>query len=94
MPASGYLVNVARGAVVDEDALLTALDEETIAGAALDVFVQEPLPETSPLWGYENVILTPHVSAQTDRYHEDIAALVRTNVRRVRGGEDLKNRVV
>jgi D-2-hydroxyacid dehydrogenase (NADP+) len=94
MPASSYLVNVARGAVVDESALLAALDEETIAGAALDVFAEEPLPETSPLWGYENVVVTPHASAQTRRYHEDIADLVRTNVRRIRAGDDLTNRVV
>jgi D-2-hydroxyacid dehydrogenase (NADP+) len=94
MPASSYLVNVARGAVVDEDALVTALDDEAIAGAALDVFETEPLPEESPLWGYENVVVTPHVSAQTRRYHEDVAALVRTNLRRIRMGDDLTNRVV
>jgi D-2-hydroxyacid dehydrogenase (NADP+) len=94
MPASSYLVNVARGAVVDENALVAALDDNTIAGAALDVFEEEPLPQESPLWGYDDVIVTPHASAQTRRYHEDIATLVRTNVRRIRGGDDLANRVV
>ena len=94
MPSSGYLVNVSRGAVVDEDALVAALDDGAIAGAALDVFEEEPLPQESPLWDDDDVIVTPHASAQTRRYHEDIATLVRTNVRRIRGGDDLTNRVV
>ena len=94
MPAEGYLVNVSRGGVVDEAALVTALDDGAIAGAALDVFVEEPLPESSPLWDHEEVLVTPHSSAATGRYHEDIAGLVRENVRRVRAGDDLTNRVV
>ncbi|WP_318568380.1 D-2-hydroxyacid dehydrogenase [Salinigranum marinum] len=94
MDESSYLVNVARGAVVDEDALVAALDDGAVAGAALDVFAEEPLPETWPLWSHEDVVVTPHTSAATNRYHEDVAGLVRENVRRVRAGEDLTNRVV
>ncbi|MXV63755.1 D-2-hydroxyacid dehydrogenase [Natronorubrum sp. JWXQ-INN-674] len=93
MRSDAYLLNVARGPLVDEGALITALEAETIAGAALDVFEQEPLPASSPLWGFENVIVTPHRGSATNRYHHDIAELVRENVRRFRAGESLKNRV-
>ncbi|WP_276270699.1 D-2-hydroxyacid dehydrogenase [Haloarcula litorea] len=93
MPDDGYLVNVARGDVVVEDALLSALEEGTIAGAAVDAYWEEPLPEEHPLWAYENAILTPHCAAATNRYHEDVAELVRENVARVRRGEPLANRV-
>ncbi|WP_136589544.1 D-2-hydroxyacid dehydrogenase [Salinigranum halophilum] len=94
MDEQSFLVNVARGAIVDEDALVAALDAETIAGAALDVFETEPLPPASPLWDDDRVVVTPHTSAMHRRYHEDVATLVRTNVRRLRAGEDLTNRVV
>ncbi|AUV83158.1 D-2-hydroxyacid dehydrogenase [Salinigranum rubrum] len=94
MDDESYLINVARGAIVDTDALVTALDDGVIAGAALDVFEREPLPETSPLWEDDDVIVTPHTSGVSRRYHEDVATLVRTNVRRIRAGEDLTNRVV
>lgn len=94
MGEGAYLINVARGPVVDEDALLAALDDGSVAGAGLDVFETEPLPADHPLWGYENVIVTPHASAMTRDYHEDIAALVRGNAERARAGEALRNRVV
>jgi D-2-hydroxyacid dehydrogenase (NADP+) len=94
MDESSYLVNVARGSVVDEDALVAALDDDSIAGAALDVFEREPLSADSPLWDYDEVFVTPHTSAMHRRYHEDVATLVRTNIRRIRTGEDLTNRVV
>ena len=60
MPAHAYLISVGRGAVIDEGALVTALRSKWIAGAALDVFIDEPLPETSQLWDLPNVIVTPH----------------------------------
>ncbi|KAB1198035.1 MULTISPECIES: D-2-hydroxyacid dehydrogenase [Haloferax] len=88
------LVNVARGPVVDEDDLVTALENETIAGAAIDAFTEEPLPESSPLWDFDEVVLTPHVAAATSKYHEDIAQLVRENVEHVAADEALTNRVV
>jgi len=94
MPDDAYLVNVARGPVVAEDALVTALDDGTIAGAAVDAHWTEPLPEDHPLWGVDEAILTPHASAATRRYHEDVAALVRENLARLDRGEDLRNRVV
>jgi D-2-hydroxyacid dehydrogenase (NADP+) len=94
MDDESYLVNVARGGVVDQAALVAALDDEAIAGAALDVFEREPLPEESPLWADDDVVVTPHTSGLSRRYHEDVATLVRTNVRRIRAGDDLTNRVV
>jgi D-2-hydroxyacid dehydrogenase (NADP+) len=93
MRADAYLVNVARGGVVDQSALVTALEEGEIAGAALDVFETEPLPADSPLWAMDDVVVTPHASAATREYYERIAALVRENLRRLDAGEDLGNRV-
>jgi D-2-hydroxyacid dehydrogenase (NADP+) len=94
MRDDAYLVNVARGAVVDEDALQRALAEDWLAGAMLDTFVEEPLPADSPLWDHEDVLVTPHSAAMTNRYHEDIADLLRENVERLRAGESMVNRVV
>jgi len=94
MRSDAYLVNVARGEVLDQSALVAALDDGTIRGAALDVFETEPLPETSPLWDDEEVIVTPHAAAATGAYVDRIAALVRENVRRIDRGESLANRVV
>jgi D-2-hydroxyacid dehydrogenase (NADP+) len=94
MPDDAYLVNVARGAVVDGDALERALADEWVAGAMLDTFVEEPLPADSPLWDHEEVLVTPHSAAMTNRYHEDVADLLRRNVDRLRRGESMDNRVV
>lgn len=88
-----YLVNVARGPLVDEDALVDALERDAIAGAGLDVFETEPLPEDSPLWDFEDVIISPHKGSATNRYHLDIADLVSENVERYQAGETLRNRV-
>ena len=92
MKKSAVLINVARGAVVDEAALVSALAAEKIAGAALDVFEEEPLPETSPLWEMENVIITPHISGDTARYHEKAAALFAENLSRYINNEPLLNK--
>jgi D-2-hydroxyacid dehydrogenase (NADP+) len=94
MREDAYLVNVARGGVVDQSALVTALDTGLIAGAALDVFETEPLPPASPLWEMDEVIVTPHASAAVHDYYERVAALVRENLRRVDAGEAPANRVV
>lgn len=94
MREDAYLLNVARGAVVDQSALVDALEQGDIAGAALDTFEVEPLPDGSPLWEMDEVIVTPHAAAATRDYVERIAALVRENVRRQAEGESLANRVV
>ncbi len=94
MREDAYFVNVARGAVVDEDALVDALRGDELAGAALDVFETEPLPETSPLWHREEVIVTPHCAAYTRDYFRDVGEIVRENVERLAAGENLHNRVV
>lgn len=93
MRDDAYVINVGRGPVVDEAALVRALDAGVIAGAALDVFETEPLPEDSPLWDFEDVIVTPHKGSATNRYHLDIAELVEENVARYQAGEALRNRV-
>lgn len=93
MRDDAYVINVARGPIVDDDALVSALESGDIAGAALDVFDEEPLPEDHPLWGFEEVIISPHRGSATNRYHLDIADLVKENVRRIRDGEPLRNRV-
>jgi phosphoglycerate dehydrogenase-like enzyme len=82
MKPSAILINIARGAVVDEVALVTALQNQTIAGAALDVFAEEPLPQTSPLWQMEQVIISPHIAGNSVHYHEKVADLFIENLRR------------
>ncbi|GAA0263608.1 D-2-hydroxyacid dehydrogenase [Halobacterium noricense] len=94
MRDDAVLVNVARGPVVDQDALVDALEADDLAGAALDVFETEPLPEDSPLWEMDEVVVTPHAAAATRDYPRRMAALVRENVRRIAEGERLANGVV
>ncbi|MFB6094311.1 MAG: D-2-hydroxyacid dehydrogenase [Halanaeroarchaeum sp.] len=94
MREDAFLVNVARGDVVDQDALLEALEGDEIAGAALDVFEEEPLPADSPLWDTEDVLITPHVAAMKRDYYADVADLVRESVRLIGEGADPVNRVV
>src|SRR6056297_3072232 len=93
MRDDAVLVNVARGQVVEQDELVEALRDDELAGAALDVFEEEPLPADSPLWDFEDVIVTPHAAAATRDYPENIAALVRENARRLEAGDRLGNRV-
>ncbi|WP_135826883.1 D-2-hydroxyacid dehydrogenase [Halorussus ruber] len=94
MDDDAYLLNVARGPVVVQDELVAALRDGEIAGAGLDVFEEEPLPEDSPLWEMDEVIVTPHRAAAERDYYRHIAELVRTNVSRVEEGEEMVNRVV
>jgi D-2-hydroxyacid dehydrogenase (NADP+) len=95
MKPSACLVNVARGRVVDEPALVAALDGKRIAGAALDCVQEEPLPASSPLWGVPNVLITPHTAGETRRYEDNLIDLLLENLDRLWRGEDaLKNQVV
>jgi len=80
MKPSGYLINLARGGIVDEDALLAALARGEIAGAALDVFQEEPLPAGHPLWSARNVIITPHLGGFSDVYAERALVTVEHNM--------------
>jgi D-2-hydroxyacid dehydrogenase (NADP+) len=80
MKPSSYLINLARGGIVDEDALLSALARGEIAGAALDVFQEEPLPAGYPLWSAKNVIITPHLGGFCDVYAERALVTVEHNM--------------
>ncbi|MEJ2185390.1 MAG: D-2-hydroxyacid dehydrogenase [Gemmatimonadota bacterium] len=91
MQAHAVVVNVGRGRIMDEDALVAALREGAIGGAALDVFATEPLPDGHPLWTAPNVLLTPHVSAYTGHFWEREAELIMENVRRYLAGQALLN---
>lgn len=91
MKSTAYLVNVGRGGTVDEDALLQALREGWIAGAGLDVFETEPLPEDSPLWDMDNLIITSHYAGATPRYHERALEVFLDNLRRYQSGVPLRN---
>jgi phosphoglycerate dehydrogenase-like enzyme len=93
MRDGAIVVNVGRGGVLDEDALVEALATGRLAGAALDVFAEEPLPETSPLWELENVILSPHTAALSWHENERIVELFADNLRRYLDGDELRSRV-
>ncbi len=93
MKPTAWVVNIARGAIVDEEALITALRERRIGGAALDTFVEEPLPPESPLWSLENAIITPHTSNSSPNVRARTLALFVENVRRYKAHEPLLNRV-
>lgn len=93
MKKSARFINVGRGALVIEPALVAALEQQQIAGAALDVFETEPLPLDSPLWNFENVIVSPHMSGDYDGHHATVAQVFFDNLRRFRNGEPLLNRV-
>jgi len=93
MKPTGYIMNVARGEVIDENALVRALKEGWIAGAGLDVFATEPLPASSPLWKLENVLIAPHVSGDTPNYNDRAIKLFAENLKRYLNGESLFNLV-
>ena len=88
---SAVLINVSRGAIVDEAALVEALQAGRIRGAALDVFETEPLPPESPLWGLDNVLVSPHTADHTADSHDRAMAFFIENLRRFERGESLEN---
>jgi len=95
MKKTAVLINVARGRCVDEAALIQALAERRIAAAGLDCFAEEPLPSASPLWDFENVLVTPHTAGETQRYEENVLDVMLENLDRLwRGEATLKNQVV
>ncbi len=85
------LINVGRGAVIDEKELVRALQERRLKGAALDVFEEEPLPAESPLWGLDSVLLSPHCADQTVTWLQDASRAFLLNLERFRRGEPLRN---
>lgn len=91
MKPGTVLIDVSRGGVCDEDALIHSLHKGPLAGAALDVFTTEPLPESSPFWAMDNVILTPHCSSVYDGWYARTAQMFADNLTRYRCGEELHN---
>lgn len=91
MSAHARFINIGRGSIVDESALLRAIREGRLAAAALDVFVDEPLPDEHPFWSEERVIVSPHMSADFHGWQEVITDLFLQNLRRFRGGAPLLN---
>ncbi len=87
MKPSAFLLNLARGPVVDEEALIRALESKAIAGAALDVFDEEPLPQNHPFWKMKNVIVTPHVGGASTSYAGQVLPIFKENLRRYFRGE-------
>ncbi len=92
MKPTAFLIDISRGGVVDHGALVEALAQNRLAGAALDVYPVEPLPESSPLWEMPNVILSPHIAGASPRYYEQAAELFAQNLRRYLSDQPLLNR--
>jgi len=94
MKRSAYLVNVARGGCVDEPAMVRALRDRAIAGAAIDVTAEEPLPAASPLWNLSNTLITPHTAGETRRYEDGVLDILVDNLNRIwRGEPALRNEI-
>jgi phosphoglycerate dehydrogenase-like enzyme len=91
MKSEAVFINIGRGGTVDEEALLDALRNRRIRGAALDVFDVEPLPPEHPLWQLDNVLISPHTADHTDDAHERAVNFFIENLRRFRAGESLEN---
>ena len=91
MKETAYIINIGRGPIIDEPALICALREKQIAGAGLDVFSREPLPADSPLWDIPNVIMTPHVSGGQEDYEREANKIFCENLKRFLAGRRLTN---
>jgi phosphoglycerate dehydrogenase-like enzyme len=93
MKPTAYLVDVSRGGIVDQPVLILALREQKIAGAALDVFPEEPLPPDNPLWKFPNVIITPHIAGISSHYDQRAVDLFVENLQHYLDGQPLLNRI-
>ena len=93
MKSTAFLINIARGAIIDETALIQALENKSIAGVALDVFENEPLPKSSQLFTFDNAFLSPHISGNFPEYQKDVVLQFADNLNRYVDGKALKNRV-
>jgi phosphoglycerate dehydrogenase-like enzyme len=93
MKPTAFLINLARGELIDDEALISALNAGKIAGAGLDVYRQEPLPSDHPFWGMKNVMVIPHMGGPSDVYVEQAMAVIGENIQRYLNGErkTLKN---
>jgi phosphoglycerate dehydrogenase-like enzyme len=91
MKPTAYIMNIGRGPLIDQDALIKALEEKRIAGAGLDVTVPEPLPKESKLWDFNNVILSPHISGGMEDYMVQATDLFCENLKRYLAGKKLLN---
>lgn len=89
MKRNAYIINVGRGGLIDEDALIDALENDLIRGATLDVFTVEPLPKDSRLWDVEKIIITPHISGKTKYFYERVVNIFKENYKRYERGEPL-----
>jgi phosphoglycerate dehydrogenase-like enzyme len=95
MKPTAHLINVGRGKIVDEAALIAALSEQRIAAAGLDVTREEPLPAASPLWALPNAFITSHVAGETQRYEDSVIDILLENLDRLwRGETALRNQIV
>jgi phosphoglycerate dehydrogenase-like enzyme len=94
MKPGAHLVNVSRGRVVNEPALVKALQEGRLGGAALDVACEEPLPASSPLWAMPNVLITPHTAGETQAYEDNVIDILLENLERMWHGATLRNELV
>jgi phosphoglycerate dehydrogenase-like enzyme len=95
MKSSAFLVNAARGKCVDAAALAKVMVEGGIAGAAIDVTAEEPLPASSPLWDLPNVFITPHTGGETRHYEDNVLDILQENLERLWSDEkSLRNEIV
>ena len=91
LPRHAYVINVGRGAILDEEVLLRQLDEGRLAGCVLDVFAWEPLPDDHPFWRHPRVLVSPHMSGVSTRFWERETGLIVDNIDRYLRGRRLKN---
>lgn len=95
MKKSAFLINTARGKIVNEAALIAAMRAGGIASAAIDVAAEDPLPAESPLWDLANTFITPHTAGETRRYEDNVLDILEENLQRLwRGEAKLRNQIV